>query len=264
MTVVAFASIKGAPGVTTGACLVGATWPAPRKVAVAECDSGGSDLAARFGLSSKCGWSSLATAARRSHSDPELAPHLQRLPGGLDVLVGSGTKTPGTEVGPRAATALLASAASDPEGPWDLLIDLGRVHPGDPSPIATAWLERCDTVALVLRTDAASVMHVRDGAPDLRARCGDRIGLVVITTDPYPGAEIERFTGLPVIGEIPFDQAAAKVASGGHGSRRRLSRSSLVTSSSRLATTLVAWDPEPLLDPLAERRLEVSCREPTP
>jgi len=264
VTVVAFASLKGAPGVTTGACLVGATWPAPRKVVVAECDSSGCDLAARFELSSRCGWSSLATAARRSHSSPELAPHLQQLPGGLDVLVGSGTRTPGADAGPTSAAVLLASATSDPEHPWDLLIDLGRVRPADPSPGAAAWLDRSDAVAVVLRTDAASVLHVRDSAPDLRARCEDRVGLVVVTADRYPSEEIERFTGLPVIGELPFDPAAATVAAGGHGGRRRLSRSLLVTSAFGLATTLVVGGHRPLPEPRPEPNLEVSCRGATP
>ena len=266
MTVVAFASVKGAPGVTTAACLVGATWPAERNVVVAECDSSGGDLAARFELSSKCGWSSLATASRRSHSPPGLRPHLQQLPGGLDVLVGSSTTSTtstssiGTDAGPASVAALLASATSDPECPWDLLIDLGRVRPGGPDPGARAWLDRSDVVAVVLRTDAASALHVRDRAPDLLARCEDRVGLVVVTTDHYPSAEIERFTGLPVIGEIPFDPVAATVAAGGHGSRRRLSRSSLATSARRLATTLVAEGPRPGPEP----RLGISCQAAAP
>jgi hypothetical protein len=158
---------------------------------------------------------------------------------------------------------LVASATSDPERPWDLLVDLGRVRPGDPNAGAGAWLDRSDAVAVVLRTDAASVLHVRDSASDLLARCEDRVGLVVVTSDHYPSAEIERFTGLPVIEEIPFDPAAATVAAGGHGSRRRLSRSLLVTSALRLATTLVAEGRRPLPEPLPELHLEVPCREAT-
>ena len=89
MTIVTFASVKGAPGVTTLACLVGATWPEQRKVMVVECDPSGGDLAARFQLSSRDGWPSFNAAARRGGADIAIEPHLQQLPGGLDVLVGT-------------------------------------------------------------------------------------------------------------------------------------------------------------------------------
>ena len=55
MRVVTFVSVKGAPGVTTLACLVAATWPDHRRVAVVEADPFGGDLAARFRLSTALG-----------------------------------------------------------------------------------------------------------------------------------------------------------------------------------------------------------------
>jgi hypothetical protein len=243
VTVVAFASVKGAPGVTTATCLVAATWPVHRKVAVVECDPSGADLAARFGLSSKCGWSSFATASRRTPSTPEIGPHLQQLPGGLDVLVGARSSDGGD---PATASALVSSAGTDPDGPWDLLVDLGRLLPGTPS--TERWLELSDGVALVVRSDVASVLQIRDGSSDLLAGCHDRVGLVVVPTGEFPGSEIERFTGLPLIGEIPFDPAGAAIATGRQGSRRRLSRSLLVTSAFRVGATLVGRS-DPVDDP---------------
>ena len=112
MTLVAFASVKGAPGVTTLACLVGATWPSHRRVMVAECDPSGSDLAARFGLSSKRGWSTWATAVRRSGTPVAIEPHLQQLPGGLDVLVGSGGSDGSDSA--RATDEFLATMSDEP------------------------------------------------------------------------------------------------------------------------------------------------------
>jgi MinD-like ATPase involved in chromosome partitioning or flagellar assembly len=88
MSLFALASLKGAPGTTTLACLVAATWPLDRRVVVAECDPCGGDLAARFELSTAKGCLSLATAARRDWDSVEVDPHIQRLPGGLEVLVG--------------------------------------------------------------------------------------------------------------------------------------------------------------------------------
>src|ERR1019366_10538581 len=48
-------SAKGAPGVTTLACVLGAVWPTHRAVVVAECDPSGGDLAGRFALSTRTG-----------------------------------------------------------------------------------------------------------------------------------------------------------------------------------------------------------------
>jgi hypothetical protein len=246
MTVVVFGSVKGAPGVTTLATLTAATWPARRRAMVVECDPSGGDLAARFGLSSRCGWSSFATASRRTGSAPEIAPHLQQLPGGLDVLVGGRNLEGGDSV--STTKALLSSAASDAGGPWDLLVDVGRVLPA--ATLRGSWWDHCDAATFVLRSDVASVLKVRDAASELLTRCQDRAGLVVISTGEYSSAEIERFTGIPVIGEIPHDPASAGVVAGGRGRARRLPRSPLVASAARLAATLSKEDvivdgPEP-------------------
>ncbi len=144
---------------------------------------------------------------------------------------------------------MVSSAASDPDGPWDLLVDLGRILPGRPSP--GGWVEHADTVVVVLRSDAAWVLQIRDASPTLLAGCLERTGLVVVPTGGYPSSEIQRFTGLPVIGEIPYDPAAAAIATDGHGSRRRLSRSSLVSSAFRLGSNLIG--------PVTQRRSSDDC-----
>jgi hypothetical protein len=236
MTIVSFASIKGAPGMTTLACLVGATWPEGRKVMVVECDPSGGDLAARFRLSSRIGWPSLISAARRSEPDTLVESHLQQLPGGLDVLIGTrGNQSSDTD---RTMVTALAAASSSSEGPWDVLVDLGRLFQGDST--AANWLDVSDVVVIGLRSDAASVMQVRERRVATLSQWHDRLALVTIGTHRHPSAEIERFTGIPVLGEIPFDSQAAAVAAGERNGERRLSRSLLCTSAARLATRLAA------------------------
>jgi len=244
MTIVAFASIKGAPGMTTLACLVGATWPEGRKVMVVECDPSGGDLAARFRLSSRIGWPSLISAARRSEPDTPIESHLQQLPGGLDVLIGTtGRESSDTDVD---MVTVLAAASSSSEGPWDVLVDLGRLLPMASS--ATNWLDISDVVVIGLRGDAASVMQVRERRETRLSQWGDRLALVVVGTHCHSSAEIEGFTGIPVLGEIPSDAQAAAVAAGEQGGERRLSRSLLCTSATRLATRLAAA-PHPMTAP---------------
>ncbi len=59
MTVVALASVKGSPGVTTAALAMAARWPAGRKVLLVEADPFGGDLAPRYGATVTGGLASL-------------------------------------------------------------------------------------------------------------------------------------------------------------------------------------------------------------
>ena len=249
MRVTTLVSVKGAPGVTTLACLVGATWPDHRRVAVVEADPFGGDLAARFRLSGTSGWASFVVASRRSDGPVPITPHLQSLPGGLDVLVRpDGGRSVITH---RSVDALLQSCRSGEPGPCDLVVDGGRLrddyeqvgscaeandHEADASP----WLVRSDAVFVVTRRDAPSIVKVSQRAPGLLDRCGDNVRLVVVGRGPHDAAAIEEFTGLPVLGEVPHDPSAAQVAAGEGGSGRRLSRSLLVVSARRLALAMAA------------------------
>jgi MinD-like ATPase involved in chromosome partitioning or flagellar assembly len=234
VTLIAMASVKGAPGVTTLACLVGATWPADRAVMVAEADRGGGDLAARFGLSSKCGWSTFVSASRRSPSTVDIDPHLQQLPGGLSVLVGP-TRSDRAE-DPGMIDSLLAAPSGQGEGPWDVIADLGRIT--SDRLVAGNWLERSDVAVIVVRGDAPSILHVKARAAVIRQQSGGRSCLVVVGGSRYSNAEIEEFTGFTVAGNLPFEPEAAAVATGERGGQRRLARSLLVESASRLAHDL--------------------------
>jgi MinD-like ATPase involved in chromosome partitioning or flagellar assembly len=234
MTIVVFASLKGAPGVTTLTSLVGAMWPDHRKVLVVECDPSGGDLAARFQLSSRHGWASWNAAERRSGGVVAIGPHLQQLPGGLDVLVAS--RGPDVAVSERSMAALLAGVRSSPEGPWDVLVDLGRLPPGIGP--ATVWSEHADAVVICTHRDAASLVHVRDRSAILLDGHGARVGLAIVGDGGYSMVEIAQFTGLPVVGEIPQDPESAAAAGGERGGGRRLRRSLLAATTSRLAAHL--------------------------
>jgi MinD-like ATPase involved in chromosome partitioning or flagellar assembly len=239
VTVITFVSVKGAPGVTTLACLVGATWPDQRRVAVVEADPFGGDLAARFRLPVSRGWSSYVTTSRRSEGPIPLEPHLQALPGGLDVMIGArGGRLAGAE---QAVADLVQSSGSDPS-PRDLVIDGGRLLLENAPSATAAWLDHSDVVVVVVRRDAPSILCARDRSAGLRDRFGDRVRLVVVGNGRHSSAAIEDFTRLAVIGEVPVDHAAAQVASGSGGAGWRLSRSLLVVSAHRLATVLAGPD----------------------
>jgi MinD-like ATPase involved in chromosome partitioning or flagellar assembly len=101
---VAFASAKGSPGVTTTAAALGSVWPAD--VVVADMDPAGGDLALRLRapqerpLDPERGLLSLAAAARRGLEPGEIAAHTQTTDGGLDVLTGVSSPEQVTGIGP--------------------------------------------------------------------------------------------------------------------------------------------------------------------
>ena len=233
MTIVGFASVKGAPGVTTLACLVGATWPVQRKVVVVEGDPSGGDLAARFQLSSRDGWPSFIATVRRAGASIDFESHLQQLPGGLDVLVG--TKGLEGDEGIRSIDALFCCVDTSPDGDWDVLVDLGRFIPRG----SAGWMEHADCLVLCARSDAASLVQVREKAPTILEQCHGRVWLAVVGSGSYSRPEIEQFTGLSVIGVCPFDQAAAAVATGQRSGSRRLHRSPLVSTTASIASILL-------------------------
>ena len=241
MTVTTFVSIKGAPGVTTLACLVGATWPEARTVAVVEADPFGGDLAVRFQLSSAWGWSSYVTAARRSHGVVPIDPHLQALPGGLDVIVlPAGNQrvvaVPSVEallrsfgvvgLGDKGPSGRRGSAGRAPSrrphrrlGDWRLV---GTIGPGGGRH----------------GRDPASLFKVRERAATLRERCGDRLALAVVGRGAHGLSATGEFTGLPVVVAVPYDIRAAQIASGERLGVRALSRSQLLVSARRLSLAL--------------------------
>jgi len=129
----------------------------------------------------------------------------------------------------------LAIEAASRDDAWDLLIDLGRLPVHSPY---LDWLDRADVVVIVTGTDAASVLHVHDRSGDLLSRCAERLGLVLVGEAGYGGHEIEDFTGMPVIGQVPDDVTAAAALAGHPIHQRRLARSSLLRSGRQIALIL--------------------------
>jgi hypothetical protein len=239
MTVVSLLSLKGAPGVTTLSCLLAAVWPEPGPIAVVEADPSGGDLAARFGLTSTIGWSSLSAAVRRSGEATRLDPHLQRLPGGLPVLV-SGSGGPfDAASGPESE---VVRSAFSPNGDAGLaVVDLGRVPVG--ADAAPGWLELSDLSILVVRDDPSAALHVRARAAELLDRTGGALGVLLVGGVAFRCRELAEFAGLPPLGDVPFDPSSAAVASGRSASGRRLAHSRLLVAmrrAARVAATRVA------------------------
>lgn len=238
MSLFALASLKGAPGTTTLACLVAATWPLDRRVVVAECDPCGGDLAARFELLTTRGCLSLATAARRDPDSVVADPHVQRLPGGLEVLVGGSSAE--MTLAQSVTRANVNQAVVTIARSVDVVADLGRlVAPYD---ACRQLLQEAEAVGVLIGPDHASVAHAVDQRELLTDLCGERISLMMVGRGACRPRDVESLTGMRVSAEIPNDPAAAAVASGSSGGARRLARSVLVKSARRIADSFATTD----------------------
>lgn len=250
MTTIAFIGAKGSPGVTTVACAVAAVWPQDRPVVLVECDPGGGDLAARFGLTTEIGMASFVLAGRavESRLDPtkgELDQHLQSLHGGLSVVAGP--------VGPDAASVVDRQLAALPDAALgtftsdtdrDVLLDCGRLATAAPG--QHRLLSLADAVIVVARGDASSVVNGRwtaDRIADLR---GDRASMHLVVAEPtsFDAGEISEVVGVALLATIPRDQAAAELLAGSPGPDRALTKSPLIAAARRL-TTLASRQPSP-------------------
>jgi len=172
MALIVVAGDKGSPGVTTSSVALAAAWP--RRAVVAECDPHGGDLVYRMTaehggpLDPNRGLLSIAIAARRGFEAAALPEHLQKLPGGLEVLVGLGTAEQAAAVSghwPQLGRCFDHFGAI-PYGA-DVIADCGRVGPDS---VSLELMPYASLVLLVARTDAEQVAHVRDRVNGLSNR----------------------------------------------------------------------------------------------
>lgn len=248
MALIAIASDKGAPGVTTAALALAAVWPRP--VLLAECDPAGGDLVYRFPavggghLDPRRGVLSLAVVARRGMQPHQVWEHVQKLHGGLDVLAGVTNAEQGTGLsllwGPIGKVL-----ASLPQA--DVIADCGRL--GADGPLYDLLAE-ATTVVLVTKVHVADVIRLRDraaafaAAAQSRGRRGFGVGVVVVADHKKFRAslgEVQHVLGqahapATVLGGIAHDPKGADLLSGEWGGN--LDRTLLIKTAREVAQHL--------------------------
>jgi hypothetical protein len=237
MTVVALASVKASPGVTTSLLALAATWPDQRPLLLVDADPDGGSLAARTGLPTEPGLTSLAAAARRTLRAGELDRHTQPLPGGgVPALVGPAD----AEHAGRALQLVGAALATELHRDLDrdVLVDCGRLRAGSPAvPLAAA----ADVLVVVARPRLDELQHLRPALPRLVA-AGARPALLLVGDGPYPPGEVAAALDVPVLEVFPHDPAAADQLSGQRRRRGRLERTALLRAAWAVAEQLTAAD----------------------
>ena len=220
MDIVPFVAVKGSVGVTTAALTLAAVWPEGRGApVVVECDPGGGDVAARFGLEVIPGVVSLAAELERfgpAGPGDQVGGHTQELPGGLRVLV--------APTSPEEMRLPLERLAEDlPRlalGEVDLIVDCGRLEAAAmrQRTAVLRLIQRCGLMVVVVRPELAALQHLNVWLPTLRSLDVEVLALLS-GRGPYSPEEIAATMGLRVIGALPHDRAAADVGGGASGSR---------------------------------------------
>jgi hypothetical protein len=233
--------------VTTTALSLAAVWP--RRCVLAELDPFGGDIGYRLRgprgapLSPETGLITLAVEARRGGAPERLLEHVQRLDGGLEVLLGLAS---GDQAG--GLTGLWGPVATllDHAPGLDVVADCGRLYSQAPT---LEVLRQAHGVLLVTRPTVDAIVHLRTRlatlAADLRSGSPDGVPLYVAVLtaarDDKSADEVAtvlRAAHLPVtvLGRIGHDPAGAGMITGEW--LGRLDRSLLIRSARLLAARL--------------------------
>jgi hypothetical protein len=225
MAMAVLASDKGSPGVTTTAVTMAAVWP--RRAVLAELDPSGGDVALRLRgprrtpLSPERGLISLAIDIRRGIGPHQVLEHVQRLDGGLEVILGLSSAEQAGGLGGLWSPVgeLLGRLAG-----IDVVADVGRLYPGSP---ALDLLRHAAAVVLVARPSVEGVAHLRSRADSLlreldRQSAGAVPVCCVVVTHPRDSSSpgevdlVLRRSGLPVavLGRIAHDPKGAGMLCG--------------------------------------------------
>lgn len=238
MALLAVASVKGAPGASTTALSLAATWP--RRAMLAELDPDGGDL--RYRLRAEDGEPldadrGLVGYAAGVVDGADALDHVQSLPGGLQVLLGMSSTAEFDAVHGRWASI---GALLDTLPDIDVVADCGRLHPYTPVedllPYAAALL-------VVTRPTVDAVAHLRSRLRGLEVELPVFVAVVTGVADRRSPREVQTVLddgdgpSARVLGRIAYDPIGAGTLAGEWSGR--LSSTALMRSARELGHQLV-------------------------
>jgi hypothetical protein len=226
MTVITFASVRGAPGVTTTALLVAGCIEG---AVLVEGDLAGGVLAVRYDLGREPGLTTLA-ASRAGDAD-EWMSHAQSA-GGVPALVGPDSPESSEALWRGAGTRLATTLCQI--GTGAVVVDAGRLRAGTP------MLEESDLVIVLVEPTAEHLVTLGHRLPTLRrAAASARIGVVLVGDGPYRADDIVASLEVDVLGELPDEPRAASVLIDGGRSAASFARTRLARSAAGLSADLL-------------------------
>ena len=243
MTLYAFGSTHGSPGVTSTVVGLAAVWGevTGRSVLLVEAEPDGGVLAARFEeLRADRTLADVAVEVRRTFELDVVLSSAQHLWSGVPVVVAP----PSAE---QASSALAASAERLASGlasivDLDVLVDVGRLSTRSP---ALPFARRAVTTVLLSRATFEAVTSLTTRASELRSS-GCDVAFASIGEEPYRPQDVATAADVALAAALPDDARAASILAGSAGSERRLRRSLLFRTLADLASRLVVNVPTPV------------------
>jgi hypothetical protein len=197
MGLVAFAGLRGAPGVTTLALAVAHHLDAAgRHSLLIEADPDGGVVAARHGVSINPGLTELAGAARVGLAAGDIEQFSQSLPSGQRVIAAS-PMADRVQAALRTSGTHLANGFRDLAATRDLILDLGRLRANDPTQPLAAAADCLVFVARPVAEELVPLMSRLAGAPS------DHVIVVLAGDHPYAASEVTQATGVRTVLTIP-------------------------------------------------------------
>lgn len=242
MTVLAFASVKGSPGVTTAVLALAWVWPQAtgRRVLVVDADMAGSGILPGYlHAHPPTGGGLLAVAAARATDlTAALLQGATPLDDSGDRLLVAGVSDPAQARAVDGLWSRLGQACTGlHEDGIDVLVDTGRV--GTVHAPTELWAA-ADVRVLVLASRLAAVAAAR---PVLAASAANGVAarlLVIGPARPYTISEIRTGLAVEDVNALAWDPAAAAVFCDGAVPGWRFARSPLLRGASALAPHLSA------------------------
>lgn len=205
--IVAVASRKASPGVTTLTALLAGFWTEDEAIKVIiEADASGGTLAARWSRAHDISWDPglLAMSATRGELDRETLPAVtQRVSD--DVLVAAAPPASGqiaaalSALGERGATSLAAAPGVR------AFVDCGRLH----STSLSIGLARRAAVTLVMCRPVLEDVYAVQPAIDDLTQAGCAVGLICVGSGEYDPLEIAAICETDLVGVLPNDERGA-------------------------------------------------------
>ena len=236
MPLFAIASVKGAPGVSTTALSLAATWPG--HAVLAELDPDGGDI--RYRLRADGGEPllpepGLTSYARDVIDGAHALDHVQTLPGGLEVMVGGSSVEEIDAIEGRWASI---GALLDALPQADVIADCGRLHSGTP---VEDVLAHATALLVLTRPTVDGVAHLRSRLASLQVDVPLYVAVVTGAGDRRSAREVQSVLNdaeLPVtvLGNIAYDPAGAGTLAGEWSGK--LNSSPLMRSARELAHQL--------------------------
>lgn len=194
-----FASVAGAPGVSTLTIGAAASWPdTTRRRMVVEADPDGGRLGADLGVGTEPGLMALTVAARsRALGADDIVTNGAARVGEWWVVPAPASAEHAHAALGQAAPSLARSIAGEPEWVW--LVDAGRLSARSPAmPFAVA----ADLVVLVTGGSLAALQLVPTRV-DALVGAGCPVAVVLAGDSDWPLGEIASFCGCDVLGRLP-------------------------------------------------------------